>query len=153
MKVGREVSNIGKHFPELAEKIRWQLASFAKEEAKRNVRPNPRWGNTTGYLKESIIFKKDTKNVTNVIAGADYSAAVEFGGKAHPIEFKNPEGKGEMLSRYWSTERGKPHTAGSVRKHPGSKAMGFMTKAYNSMLNNADTIINIEFDKFFNKLK
>ena len=152
LKVGREVSNMGKHFPELAEKIRWQLASFAKEEAKRNVKPNLTWRNSTGYLKESIIFKKDSKDATNVIAGADYAAAVELGADEHPIKYP-PGSKGDILSRYWKTEIGKPHSPGSERVHPGSKAMGFMTKAYNSMLNNADKIINMEFDKFFNKIR
>ena len=148
----RDMKIIGKEFPKLGEKIRRRLANRTKKLAKSYVEPE--WMlDSTGQLKNSIIYKKTGANSTDVIAQAPYAVFVELGTKPHKMRF-SPYSKGDRLSRFWRTERGKKfHKAGSTRQHPGSQPMGFMDKAYRQILKESNGILQEEVSKFFSKRK
>lgn len=143
----KDLELINRDFPRLGGNIRRNLAARTKRLAKDYIQP--KWG-STGRLKGSIMYRKEGTDRTDVIAQMPYAGYVELGTQPHKIKFP-PNSKGDMLSRYWRTEIGKKHMAGSTRTHPGAKAMRFMEKAYKQMSREAEGIIGNEMNKFFRK--
>lgn len=154
MKVEADFKNLDKNFPKLGEKVRIRLAQRTKTLARNNIQP--RWINT-GYLKDSIILRKEGNNSTDVIAGAPYAGYVEMGTKPHSIEM--PTGsRGDKLAYGWTGNiPQRTDVLTTIHKHPGAgkgrlgryPSMNFMERAYFQMLEEADNLIDGEFDKFF----
>lgn len=133
------LNHINKNMPELGEKIRRRLADRTKSLAKSYVRP--RWGagygpfkypGSSGYLKSSIIYRKESVDSTLVVAQAPYAGFVELGTRPHPMP----------NNWFWSRTG-----------HPGSRPMKFMEKAYVQVVKEADEHIATEVNKFFKKAK
>ncbi len=136
-KLMKDMNIIVRDFPKLGEKMRKRLAIRTKQLAKQNVQP--RWAagygpfgyqGSTGHLKDSIIFRKDSATSTQIVAEAVYADVVERGTKKHRIP----------NNFYWGA-RG--------RLHPGARPMHFMTKAYNQILKEADGLLGEELSKYF----
>jgi len=128
----RYLNHINKNMPKLGEKIRVRLAKRTKALAKMNVIPNKKWKSSTGELKNSIIYRKESADSTMIIAQAPYAGYVELGTKKHPVP-RNP------FRRTWTT----------APLHPGAKPMKYMEKAYRQIVKEAPGHINDEVEKYF----
>ena len=88
----------------------------------------------TGNLRRSIQLGRVTAREANIKAGANYSAYVEYGTRAHVIEPRN-----KSVLRW--KDGGKVRFARRVR-HPGTKAQPFMIPGFEAAIKRSGDLLD-----------